>query len=169
VPRGALLSVSPTWVLLTTVITGAVAASLVWAVTCAPATHGSRICDGLGAAAVLKDTRARRGVLPPDGRLTRCPCFSAAIDRTPAPFPHYFMSSALVLARTGSSFAVSHPPMPCGGQFQTCIDPDTDRVQSLQCAQQARAMDLEARHRRLHMYLADCATHRADQQGGPGA
>lgn len=39
----------------------------------------------------------------------------------------------------------------------------------LQSAQQARAMDVEARHRRLHMYLADCASHRAEQPGDPGA
>jgi hypothetical protein len=48
-------------------------------------------------------------------------------------------------------------------------DVSRELAQLRQCAQQAQAMDLEARHRRLHMYLADCATHRAEQPGGPGA
>jgi hypothetical protein len=48
-------------------------------------------------------------------------------------------------------------------------DVSRELAQLRQCAQQAQAMDLEARHRRLHMYLADCATHRSEQPGGPGA
>ena len=36
-----------------------------------------------------------------------------------------------------------------------------------QSAQQRPAVDVEARHRRLHMYLADCAAHRGCDAGGP--
>lgn len=66
---------------------------------------------------------------------------------------------------------VRYPPLPRGrpAPRQCLTRITTTSPLLLQCAQQAQAMDLEARHRRLHMYLADCASHRAEQPGGPGA
>jgi hypothetical protein len=48
------------------------------------------------------------------------------------------------------------------------LEVSRELAQLRQCAQQ-RPVDAEARHRRLHMYLADCAAHRSCDAGNPTA
>lgn len=54
-----------------------------------------------------------------------------------------------------------HNMHPCATSVPVCL------LHRSQSAQQRPAVDVEARHRRLHMYLADCAAHRGCDAGGP--